>query len=273
MAIYALGDVQGCYEPLQRLLEVVRFDPAQDTLWFAGDLINRGPHSLEVLRLVYSLGESAVVVLGNHDLTLLAVAEGFKEPRQKDTFLSVLDAADRDRLLTWLRRRPILHHDAQLGFTMVHAGLAPQWNLDQVLSCAAEVESALHGSDYRNFLAHMYGSEPRVWRDDLQGMERLRFIVNCLTRIRFCTAEGALSFDQKGPPGSQPDGLWPWFKVPGRRNADLNVIFGHWSSQGFYREPGIYALDSGCVWGNKLTALRLDGPEEVYSVDCSNINP
>lgn len=273
MAIYAIGDIQGCYDPLQRLLEDLRFDPAQDTLWFAGDLINRGPNSLKVLRLVHSLGGSAIAVLGNHDLTLLAVAEDTKPLRQKDTFQSVLEAPDRDLFLEWLRQRPILHHDAELGFTMVHAGLAPQWDLNQALSCAAEVESTLRGPHYRTFLAHIYGSEPRLWRDDLQGTERLRFIVNCMTRMRFCSQEGTLCFDQKGPPGSQPEGLWPWFKVPGRRNTDLNIVFGHWSSLGFYRERGIYALDSGCVWGNKLTALRLDGPEEIHSIDCSDLSP
>lgn len=268
MAVYAIGDVQGCYDPLQRLLEELHFDPVQDTLWFAGDLINRGPQSLQVLRFIHSLGESAIAVLGNHDLALLVVAEGFMKPRSKDTFQAILEAPDREPLLEWLRYRPLLHYDADLGFIMVHAGLAPQWDLYQALGCAAEVEAALRGPDYRTLLAQLFGSEPRRWRDDLQGIERLRFIVNCLTRMRFCSDEGVLCLDQNGPPGSQPPGLRPWFTVPGRRNADLNIVFGHWAALGYYRDQGIYALDSGCVWGNRLTALRLDAPQEVHNVDC-----
>jgi len=268
MAVYAIGDVQGCYDPLQRLLEELHFDPAQDTLWFAGDLINRGPQSLQVLRFIHSLGKSAIAVLGNHDLALLVVAEGFMRPRNKDTFQDILEAPDREPLLEWLRHRPLLHYDPELGFIMVHAGLAPQWDLEQALAYAAEVEAALRGPNYRTFLAQLFGSEPRVWRDDLQGIERLRFIVNCLTRMRFCSDEGVLCFDQHGPPGSQPAGLRPWFTVPGRRNAGLNIVFGHWAALGYYRNQGIYALDSGCVWGNRLTALRLDAPQEVHNVDC-----
>ena len=273
MAVYAIGDLQGCYDPLRRLLEKLRFDPARDTLWFAGDLTNRGPESLKTLRFVRSLGDSAFSVLGNHDLTLLAAAEGFVEIRRKDTFEAILEAPDRESLLTWLRFRPLLHYDPEMGYVMVHAGLAPQWDLRLALACAAEVEATLRGSGSRHFLQHMFGSEPRVWNDDLEGFERLRFIVNCLTRMRFCTDEGVLSFDQKGAPGTQPADLKPWFEVPGRRNADLNIVFGHWAALGFYRAPGIYGLDSGCVWGGKLTALRLDGPEEVYTVDCDSQQP
>lgn len=268
MAVYAIGDLQGCYEPLQRLLDKLRFDPARDRLWFAGDLVNRGPESLKTLRFVRSLGESAVSVLGNHDLTLLAVAEGFVKPRRKDTFDAILEAPDREALLEWVRFLPVLHYDPALGWLMVHAGLAPQWDLEKALACAAEVEAALRGPGYREFVAQMFGSEPRVWSDDLEGIERLRFIVNALTRIRFCTGDGALSFDEKGAPGSQPKDLKPWFEVPGRRSADLQIVCGHWAALGYYRAPGICALDSGCVWGNSLTAQRLDGLEDAYSVDC-----
>ena len=267
MAVYATGDVQGCYDPLQRLLDRLRFDPATDTLWLVGDLVNRGPQSVEVLRLVRGLGERAVAVLGNHDLTLLAVAAGQVKPKRKDTFHTLLEAPDHGELLDWLRRRPLLHHDADLGFTMVHAGLPPQWDLALAQRSAAELEATLRGPDCGDFLAHMFGGEPRCWRDDLAGYDRLRFTVNVLTRMRFCTADGTLSFAEKGPPGSQGPGLLPWFAVPGRRNADLNLVFGHWAALGYYRAPGIYALDSGCVWGNRLTAIRLDQPGvPVWSV-------
>jgi len=260
MAVYAIGDIQGCHDPLARLLDRLRFDPAADMLWLVGDLVNRGPHSVEVLRLVHGLGERAVTVLGNHDLTLLAVAAGRVKPKRKDTFHTILDAPDRAELLDWLRRCPLLHHDPALGFTLVHAGLPPQWDLALAQRCAAEVEGTLRGPLCGEFLARMFGGEPRRWRDDLAGYDRLRFIVNALTRMRFCTADGALSFSEKGAPGSQGPGLLPWFAVPGRHGVDLNLVFGHWAALGYYRAPGIYALDSGCVWGNRLTAIRLDEP-------------
>jgi bis(5'-nucleosyl)-tetraphosphatase (symmetrical) len=274
MAVYAIGDVQGCYDPLQRLLDLLHFDPVVDTLWLVGDLINRGPHSVEVLRLVQGLGERAAVVLGNHDLTLLAVAAGQVKPKRKDTFHSILDAPDGAELLDWLRRRPLLHHDPALGFTMVHAGLPPQWDLELARRGAQEVEAALRGPNGEDFLGRMFGGEPRRWRDDLTGYDRLRFIVNALTRMRFCTADGTLSFAEKGPPGSQEPGLLPWFAVPRRRNADLHIVFGHWAALGYYRAPGIYALDSGCVWGNRLTAIRLDAPGvPAWSVPALNLPP
>ncbi|MFO1424644.1 MAG: symmetrical bis(5'-nucleosyl)-tetraphosphatase [Candidatus Competibacteraceae bacterium] len=260
MAVYAIGDIQGCYDPLARLLDRLCFDPAADMLWLVGDLVNRGPRSVEVLRLVRGLGQRAIMVLGNHDLTLLAVAAGQVKPKRKDTFHTILDAPDHAELLDWLRWRPLLHHDPALKFTLIHAGLPPQWDLALAQRCAAELEATLRGPNYEDFLAHMFGGEPRRWRDDLAGYDRLRFIVNALTRMRFCTADGALSFSEKGPPGSQGPGLLPWFAVPGRRGADLNLVFGHWAALGYYRAPGIYALDSGCVWGNRLTAIRLDEP-------------
>lgn len=261
MAVYALGDIQGCYEPLQRLLDLLNFDPAIDRLWLVGDLVNRGPQSVDVLRLVSGLGDRAITVLGNHDLTLLAVAAGQVKPKRKDTFHSVLDAPDAAELLDWLRGRPLLYHDAELGFTLVHAGLPPQWDLPLAQHSAVELETVLRGPDGAKFLGRMFGGEPRRWRSDLSGDDRLRFIVNALTRIRFCTVEGALSLAENGPPGSQSKGLLPWFAVPGRRSADLNIIFGHWAALGYYRAPGVYALDSGCVWGNRLTAIRLDAPD------------
>ena len=274
MAVYAIGDIQGCYDPLLRLLDRLRFDPAADLLWLVGDLVNRGPHSVQVLRLAQGLGERAVVVLGNHDLTLLAVAAGQVKPKRKDTFHTILAAPDHSELLDWLRRRPLLHHDPALGFTLVHAGLPPQWDLALAQRCAAELEATLRGPDYEDFLARMFGGEPRCWRDDLAGYDRLRFTVNALTRMRFCTADGVLSFSEKGPPGSQESSLLPWFAVPGRRNADLNLVFGHWAALGYYRAPGIYALDSGCVWGNRLTAIRLDEPgAPAWSVPALDLPP
>jgi len=270
MAVYAIGDVQGCYEPLCRLLEKVHFDAHHDQLWLAGDLVNRGPQSKAVLQLVRELGDAAISVLGNHDLTLLAIAEGFVKVRRKDTFHDILAAADAAEYLHWLRHRPLLHHDAELGFTMVHAGLAPQWDLAQAQACAAELEATLRDETYRDFLAQMFGQKPNRWDDSLRGIERLRCIANSLTRIRFCTADGKLDFDSKGPPGSQPANLLPWFQLPARRNADLNIVFGHWATLGYYRAPGIYALDSGCVWGKHLSALRLDdGAESLFQVQCS----
>jgi bis(5'-nucleosyl)-tetraphosphatase (symmetrical) len=274
MAVYAIGDVQGCCDPLRRLLDLLRFDPAADRLWLVGDLVNRGPHSVEVLRLVRGLGDRAVVVLGNHDLTLLAVAAGQVKPKRKDTFHTILDAPDQGELLDWLRRCPLLHHDPALGFTMVHAGLPPQWDLALAQRCAAEVETTLRGPLYEDFLARMFGSEPRCWRNDLIGYDRLRFTINALTRMRFCTADGILSFSEKGPPGSQEPGLLPWFAAPRRHNADLHIVFGHWAALGYYRAPGIYALDSGCVWGNRLTAIRLDEPgAPVWSVPAVDLPP
>ena len=268
MAVYAIGDIQGCYEPLQRLLGTLQFDPAQDRLWLCGDLVNRGPDSLAVLRWIRALNNAAICVLGNHDLTLLAVAEGFVKARRKDTFQSILDAPDAAEHLEWLRTRPLLHHDDTLGFTLVHAGLAPQWDLALALTCAAELEHCLRGQDYRDFLTCMFGQTPDRWSDELSGFDRLRCIVNICTRMRFCFPDGRLDFKVKGPPGTQAKPLVPWFQMPNRRNRDLNIIFGHWAALGYYRAPGVYALDSGCVWGQQLTALRLDGSGQVYQVSC-----
>lgn len=267
MAVYAIGDIQGCYEPLQRLLEVLRFDATTDQLWLVGDLVNRGPQSAEVLRLLRQLSQQVTAVLGNHDLTLLAVAAGKVAAQAKDTFHHILDAADAGELLDWLRQRPMLHHDPQLGFTMTHAGLPPAWDLPLAQACAAELESTLRGAKWQEFMGKMFGAEPHLWQDELRGTQRLRFTVNALTRMRFCSADGALSFVNKGQIGSQKAQLMPWFAVPQRRNADLNIIFGHWAALGYYRAPGIYGLDSGCVWGKTLTAIRLDAPDvPAYSV-------
>lgn len=265
MAVYAIGDVQGCLAPLRALLEHIAFDPARDRLWFAGDLVNRGPDSLGVLRLVRDLGPAALTVLGNHDLHLLAIAAGAVEPKPRDTLDAVLAAPDRDALLDWLRAQPLLHHDAQLNYTLVHAGLLPQWDLPLALSLVAEVEAVLQGPDHRAFFARMYGDQPDHWEPSLRGVERLRVILNACTRLRYCDREGHMDLRPKGAPGSQAPHLMPWFTVPGRRSADLRILFGHWSTLGCRQEAGITGLDSGCVWGQTLTAARLDaeGPTLV----------
>ena len=262
MATYAIGDVQGCAEALFSLLELVAFDREHDRLWFAGDLVNRGPHSLEVLRFVRGLGERAVSVLGNHDLHLLAAAAGAREPRAKDTFGDVLGAPDRDALLAWLRTRPLLHLDKAKGFAMVHAGLPPQWTLEEARALAAEVEAVLRGPDDAAFYHEMYGDEPRCWSASLTGTGRHRFVVNALTRMRYVTADGTLDFRHAGPPGTQAGGLMPWFEAPERRSRGARILFGHWATLQI-REPvdpvhRVHHLDTGCVWGGTLSAMRLE---------------
>lgn len=269
MAVYAVGDLQGCYDALQRLLDRIRFDPTHDQLWLTGDLVNRGRQSLESLRFVRALGERAVTVLGNHDLHLLAVAENTEKKKRQDTLDPILNAPDRDELLDWLRSRPLIHHDESLSFTMVHAGLPAQWDLGLARACAEEVQYVLRGSNYHSFFEHMYGNEPSRWSEKLTGWDRLRFIVNSFTRMRYCDAKGRLDLRAKGAPGSQHRKLMPWFQVPGRLNAQLRIVFGHWSTLGRTNLAGIYSLDSGCVWGGALTALRLDTDEVSYtSVGC-----
>ena len=269
MAVYAIGDVQGCYNELIELLAQIEFDPDNDRLWFVGDLVNRGPGSLEVLRFVKGLGDSAVSALGNHDLHLLAIAAGTREPGPGDTFDAILAAPDRTELIDWLRRCPLLHHDAALGCTMLHAGLPPQWDLGQAADCAAEVEAVLRSNDHVAFLRDMYGGKPDLWSKDLRGTDRLRFILNCFTRLRFCDAEGRIHLKEKGSPFGRSDGLVPWFDVPGRASKGLRLVFGHWSTLGRYDAPGVHALDSGCVWGGALTALRLDGEPQWISLPCT----
>ncbi|MBK8164274.1 MAG: symmetrical bis(5'-nucleosyl)-tetraphosphatase [Gammaproteobacteria bacterium] len=269
MAVYAIGDVQGCQRELMTLLSLLEFNPDTDRLWFVGDLVNRGPDSLEVLRFVKSLGDRAVTVLGNHDLHLLAIATGTREPGPGDTFGDILAAPDRAELIDWLRRLPLLHQDAALGYTMIHAGLPPQWDLAQAAARAAEVEAVLSSDDYVAFLRDMYGGKPDRWSEDLRGTDRLRFILNCYTRLRFCDVQGRIHLKEKGSPFGRDDGLKPWFDIPGRASADLNLVFGHWSTLGRYHAPGVCALDSGCVWGGALTALRLDGEPQWISLPCA----
>ena len=267
MATYAVGDVQGCCDELEALLCELAFDPSRDRLWFVGDLVNRGPRSLDVLRLVRRLGDAAVAVLGNHDLHLLAIARGAAHLRPADhTLLPVLEAPDRDALLDWLQARPLLHHDAALGVTMVHAGLPPQWDIPLARRCAAELESALCGEHSGRLFAGMYGNHPDLWDDSLEGADRLRFITNALTRLRVCDAGGRLLLKYKGPPAKMPAGAIPWFRVPGRRSSGGRIVCGHWSALGYHDGDGVLALDTGCVWGGRLTAQRLDAPEPPVAV-------
>lgn len=268
MAVYAIGDLQGCRDALARLLDRIDFDATSDRLWFTGDLVNRGPQSLESLRFVKQLGEAAVAVLGNHDLHLLAVAAGHQELGPSDTLDTILSAPDRTELIDWLRRQPLVHHDARLGYTMVHAGLAPQWTVEDALGLAGEVEARLAAPDWTDFVARMYGNRPARWTSDLANTDRLRVIVNYLTRLRFCMPDGTMDFDHKGPPGSQPAPLAPWFETPDRRSAGQRIVFGHWSALGAGANQSLFSLDSGCVWGGCLTALRLDGDGGRFSVNC-----
>jgi bis(5'-nucleosyl)-tetraphosphatase (symmetrical) len=270
MATYAIGDIQGCYTSFRRLLDQINLDPAKDKLWFVGDLVNRGPDSLAVLRFVRDLGQQAVVVLGNHDLHLLARAEGHDRNAKKDNLDDVLTAPDRDELLHWLRHRPLAHYSATKDVLMVHAGVPPQWDLAQTLACARELETALRKPGYQRFLTAMYGDHPPLWSQDLIGMDRLRFITNCLTRMRYCTADGRLDLTAKGPPGSQPAGYLPWFQAPGRATKGVRIVFGHWSALGWRASDNVWCLDTGCLWGGAMTALRLRRklPWEPVRLDC-----
>lgn len=272
MATYAIGDVQGCCDELERLLELIRFDPANDRLWFAGDLVNRGTRSRDTLRLVRSLGDRAVTVLGNHDLHLLAVALAPSEKvKSKDTIDDVLGASDRDELLDWLRHQPMLHFDPQLGRAMLHAGLPPQWDLELARSCARELETVLRDPERsRRMFAHMYGNRPDRWSDGLAGYDRLRFITNCFTRLRFCDVEGRIDLRYKGPVSQAPQGLVPWFRLPGRRSAGIPIVCGHWSALGYYDADNVLCIDTGCVWGGSLCAVRLDEPAAPVFVPCSS---
>ena len=267
MATYAVGDVQGCCDELESLLDTLRFDPTRDRLWFVGDLVNRGPRSLDVLRLVRQLGEAAVVVLGNHDLHLLAIARGAAHLRPADrTLEAILSAPDRGPLLDWLQSRAMLHHDAALGVTMIHAGLPPQWDIPLARRCAAELEAALRGDHSGRLFRAMYGNHPDLWAEELEGEERLRFITNALTRLRVCDRAGRLQLKHKGPPGKMPASVIPWFQVPGRRSAGARIVCGHWSALGYHDGDGVLALDTGCVWCVSLTARRLDVPAPPVSV-------
>jgi bis(5'-nucleosyl)-tetraphosphatase (symmetrical) len=262
---YAIGDIQGCFAPLQRLLKKIQFDENKDILWFTGDLVNRGPQSLEVLRFVKALGDKHKIVLGNHDLHLIAVADGGK-PRSHDTLNPILNAQDRDELMDWLRHRPLLYEESP--YVLTHAGLAPSWDLPKSQSLAKEVETVLQSDSPSAFLKVMYGNLPDYWDDHLTGVDRLRCIVNYLTRMRFCFPDGRLELSYKGQIKNKPEHIIPWFEVPHRVNKDLKIIFGHWAAlDGKTDVPNVFPLDTGCVWGNKLTAMRLED-EQRFCVKC-----
>jgi bis(5'-nucleosyl)-tetraphosphatase (symmetrical) len=248
-------------------LEQIRFDPTQDQLWLVGDLVNRGPDSLQVLRFVKSLGDSAITVLGNHDLHLLAVAEGAAELHRSDTLDEVLSAPDRDELLTWLRQQRLMHVEGD--YVLVHAGLLPQWSVQHASGLAHEVENALRSDDYANFLAHMYGNTPHSWDDGLGGYKRLRVITNAFTRMRICTLQGEMEFKFKGEVEKIPAGYLPWFEVPKRMSQDATVIFGHWSALGLKITRNVIALDTGCLWGGPLSAIRLED-RQLFQVSCKS---
>jgi bis(5'-nucleosyl)-tetraphosphatase (symmetrical) len=268
MAVYLIGDVQGCDEALGRLLHKIDFSPSRDTLHLLGDLVNRGPDSVAVLRRLMALEGAAQCVLGNHDLHALAVAAGVRRPSRMDTLQALLEADDREPLLGWLRQQAMALQAH--GVLMVHAGVLPQWSAADTLAHAAELQAVLRGPDWIGFLGGMYGNEPARWDDGLQGLARLRVIVNALTRLRFCAADGTMEFDTKEGAHGAPAGFMPWFDVPGRRTAGDVLAFGHWSTLGWLDRPDVIALDTGCVWGGCLSALRLqaDGQRELLQVGC-----
>ena len=273
MPIYAIGDVQGCYRELRSLLRECGFDARRDRLWFVGDLVNRGPASIEVLRFVADLGDRAQTVLGNHDLHLVASARGIRPLGARDTFQDVLDAADGEALVDWLRELPVIHRDPERGFVMVHAGIAPAWTIEDALVHGAELSQALRVPDHPRLLAGMYGNEPDAWQETLTGLDRLRFITNAFTRMRYCRRDGRLDFSETGPLGTQNPSLVPWFEL---RDADADgsrIVFGHWATlqveAALPRDRHVRHVDTGCVWGGSLTALRLEDDRE-FSVGCES---
>lgn len=265
MPTYVIGDVQGCYSQLLELLERIELASSDAKLIFVGDLVNRGPHSLATLRHIQKLGSKASVLLGNHDLHLLAATHGIRQAHLTDTLDEILQAPDRDSLLEWLRHQPLARFEN--GYLFVHAGVLPQWTAEQTLKLASEVQAALRGPHWHAFLRGMYGNSPAKWDDNLVGADRLRCIVNALTRIRFCTQEGVMEFSTKEGSRAAPQGYLPWFEVPGRKTGNVPVVFGHWSTLGLMLRPNLIALDTGCVWGGKLTAVRLED-RSVFQVEC-----
>ncbi|MGD9593044.1 MAG: symmetrical bis(5'-nucleosyl)-tetraphosphatase [Candidatus Berkiella sp.] len=268
MPTYAIGDVQGCLPPLEKLLHKINYQPNKDQLWFTGDLVNRGYHSLEALRFIKSL-PNTIVVLGNHDLALLAANRGANKPHPKDTFENILSAKDKEELLQWLQHRPLLHHDSNLGYTLVHAGIYPLWDLNKAQALARELEQCLQGPNSNALLDNLFGNEPRMWSDSLSGWDRLRFITNTFTRMRFCTLNAELDLNAKANPREHPD-LVPWFCVKGRQMENQPIIFGHWAAlEARCDADSVYPIDSGCVWGNCLTAFCLQ-TKQIVSVDCKD---
>ena len=270
MAQYAIGDLQGCYDPFRRLLDKIVFDPNEDLLWITGDLVNRGPRSRKTLRYVRSLGEAAITVLGNHDLHLIALASNIRQAGSNyESLEKILSKDDCGELIDWLRFRPLAHYSTDLNTLMVHAGIPPQWTVDDTLGCAAELEKALRSDSYVDFLEEMYGDKPCKWSDNLTGNQRRRFIVNSLTRIRMIRKGGALDFSDKGPPEGAAKELRPWFAAEDAKWRGTRIVFGHWSALGLIVNNDLIAVDTGCVWGRQLTAVRLDKGPTVVQVRCN----
>jgi bis(5'-nucleosyl)-tetraphosphatase (symmetrical) len=271
MAQYAIGDVQGCYDPLRRLLDEIAFDPARDTVWFVGDLVNRGPKSRRTLRFIKSLGQSAITVLGNHDLHLLALAHDVKFNKAHfDSLYKILGNEDCEELLSWLRMQPLAHYDKDLNTLMVHAGIPPQWTVKKTMRRAAEVEAALRADDYDDFLENLYGNKPDRWSGKLTGYKRLRFIVNALTRVRMLDSKGRIDFTHTGPPNKAAPGLTPWFEARDARWLGTRIVFGHWSALGLIVNERMIAVDTGCVWGRQLSAVKLSGKPRVTAIQCDD---
>jgi len=269
MATYAIGDIQGCFAELQNLLQLINFDSKKDQLWLVGDLVNRGPQSLEVLRFVKNLPKP-IMVLGNHDLHLLAIFNQIDPLQAHHTYQNILQAPDCEEIMDWLRKQPLLHHDKKLGYVMTHAGIYPNWTLAQASNCAKEVEQIFQSKNYPKALANMYGNEPHSWHKDLTGIPRFRFIINAFTRMRFSNEQGKLELNTTGDLTKTPQGYMPWFKVPKRKTKAYKIIFGHWAAlEGKADTANIYALDTSCVWGGELTALRLED-EQKFSVPCAS---
>jgi bis(5'-nucleosyl)-tetraphosphatase (symmetrical) len=275
MATWAIGDIQGCHDELTRLIDKLRFDPANDVLWFCGDLVNRGGQSLAVLRLIKSLGPNTIVALGNHDLSLLAIAERKREDQQRvnPELREILFAPDRDEILAWLRQQNLLHVDRTLGFALVHAGLFPRWTIEQALEAAREIEDKLRSEGYRRLMKQLFGNKPDLWTPKLRGVDRWRAGINVFTRMRYCDVRGRIAFSDKGAPGTQRPGLYPWYEVPGQIKRDIRIVCGHWSTLGRFAGLGVHAIDTGCVWGGSLTALRLDVEEPEYVTIKSDRKP
>jgi bis(5'-nucleosyl)-tetraphosphatase (symmetrical) len=271
MTLYAIGDIQGCRAAFDALLERLAFQPARDRLWLVGDLVNRGPDSLGVLRSVIALGDAATCVLGNHDLHLLAVVAGARAPNPNDTFHAVLRAPDAADLVDWLRRRPLLHHDERARRVLVHAGIPPHWDVDVARGAAQEVEALLRGERWQAMLHTMYGNEPAAWRADLVREDRCRYTINALTRMRYVDQRGELDMAFSGPPGSQPPGLLPWFEAPDRAARDTHIVFGHWAALGLLERADVTALDTACVWGGALTAMPLEPRGRPVWVSCGEL--
>lgn len=267
MTTYAIGDLQGCYDVLARLLDQIKFDPSKDRLWFCGDLVNRGGQSLETLKLIHSMREQCTIVLGNHDMSLLAIAHRSEADQHKvnPDLHRVLFAPERDELINWLRQQKLFHADFDLGFAMVHAGLSPKWTLKIAQARAQEIEKILQSDQASRYLKSMYGNQPN-WSPKLNGTDRFRAMVNIFTRMRYCTPNGRIGFEEKGKPGTQQPGFYPWFSVPGHAERELPIVCGHWSTLGLFMGLGVYAIDTGAVWGGSLTALELGPQLRIHQV-------